>query len=261
MNSPLNIMQAPSYEDTIAAYNLEILKPGGDLQISATGDLQLTPDGDLKLGGDGFNAMFRLVRRWCFNAPTLAVMFDAIARTQEQKQGYEAEKNDIASILFDDPQAIQKFHLLTDEIGASEFGCAAYAGTIMVVLGNLLARFKSDLNATQDDWKQAPPLIEGYSVGAIIDAAANNFRHHDEWAKTEPPSQQQLRSISVIAAVLKIAIEPNGARHPFRQNVCPDVVATLSGDSFEQLNRNLFDFATSMVSLRCKPVELWVQPT
>ena len=230
--------------------NLEILKPGGDLQISATGDLKLTPDGDLKLSGDGFNAMFRLVRSWCFNAPTLAVLFDTIARTQEKKQRYEAEKNDIASILFDDPQAIQKFHLLTDEIGANEFGCVAYAGTIMVVLGNLLARFKSDLNATQDDWKQAVPLIEGYSVGAIIDAAANNFRHHDEWAKTEPPSQQQLRSISVIAAVLNIAIEPNGVCHPFRQNVCHDVVAALSGGSFEQLNRNFFAFASSSVTLR-----------
>ena len=93
------------------------------------------------------------------------------------------------------------------------------------------------------------PLTEGYSVGAIIDAAANNFRHHDEWAKTEPPSQQQLRSISVIAAVLKIAIKPNGGRHPFRRNVCPDIVVVLSQGSFEIMNRNIFAFANSMVSV------------
>ena len=183
---------------------------------------------------------------------TLSVLFDAVAHTQEQKQRYEAEKNSTASVLFGDTQAIQKLHRLTDEIGASEFGCAAYAGTILVVLGNLLARFKNDLG-TKDDWKQVAPLIEGYSVGAIIEAAANNFRHHDEWARAEMPTPQQLKSISVIAAILKVKLTQNGKRHPFRQNVCPDVLMALSENNFEQLNHNVFAFATSMAKLdSCK---------
>lgn len=243
-------MHTPCYENTIAAYNLEILKPGADLEISGTGDLQLMGDGHAKFGDDAFNAMFRLVQRWCFNAPTLEVLFDSVAHTRAQKQQFEAEKNDTAAAMFDDPQAIQKFHRLTDEIVASEFGCAAYAGTIMVVLDNLLQRFKSDLKATWDDWGKCGPLIEGHSIGSIIRAAANNFRHHDEWARTDPPDTKQWPSIPVIAAVLKQAIAPDGARHPFRQNVCPDVVAALSAGSFEQLNRNFFAFATCMVERR-----------
>ena len=206
-------------------------------------------DGDLQLGNKEFNAMSRLVRRWIYNVPTLSVLFDSITHAQEQKRQCETERNRAASVLFNDPQRIKIFHQMTNEVGANEFGPAAYAGTIMVVLGNLLACLRNDLHVKHDDWMKNAPLIEGYSIGAIIEAAANNFRHHDEWARTEPPKDIQLKSISVIAAILKVKLAPDGIRHPIRQNVCPDIIAVLSENNFDQLNRNFFAFATSMVDI------------
>jgi hypothetical protein len=75
-----------------------------------------------------------------------------------------------------------------------------------------------------DDWDECSPLIKGCSFGSVVTAAANNFRHHDEWARRDPPTEKQMKSIRVIAAVLKVPIGKNGNGHPFRRNVCPEVV-------------------------------------
>ncbi|MGH7812419.1 MAG: hypothetical protein ACREQI_00245 [Candidatus Binataceae bacterium] len=245
MNPPNNVTQAPSYEDVVKTYGLEVLKPGGDLQITTTGGLERTSDGGLKFGDDRFNAMFRLVQRWRFNSPTLMVLFDSDVHARAQKQRSNEQRNRM-NFAAQDANFVREFHALNDEIGASEFGCAAYAGAIMVVLSNLLLRFGNDLKATDEDWKKSDPLVGGYSVGSVIRAAANSFRHHDEWARTNPPTPQQLPSIEVIASTLN---EPTTR---IRSNACPEVIQALSGGSYDQLNRNFFTFANNMVARRKK---------
>jgi hypothetical protein len=76
----------PTYDDVIAAYKLDILKPGGDLQLTASGDLDLTAYGDLKIGDDRVNAMRSLVDRWRFNAPTLIGLFKLVTDAQAAKR-------------------------------------------------------------------------------------------------------------------------------------------------------------------------------
>lgn len=236
-------MIVPNYIDIVNYYKLDILKQGGDLQLTSTGDIEVH-DGDLKLGDNSYNAIFRLVNRWLFNTPTLAVLFESIAHTREQKNNLSHERNNTSSLV----RNPQDFYKLTNEIEAYEFGCGAYSGTIMVVLNNLLQRFKKDIGITNpDDWKNTEPLINGCSVFSIIEAASANFRHYDEWARdANSPTKQQLSSIRIIANCLNVTLEPDGIRHPFRHNVCPNIIEALSSGVYENLNHNIFSFAHSI---------------
>jgi hypothetical protein len=242
-----NVLQnAPRYEEIVATYELDVR--GGDLQLTPSGDIAVTVDGDLKWGNDRVNAMHRLVQRWCFNAPTLAGLFKLVTHARATKQQLDDEMNLIAPIVFQSTQTTQRFHDINNEVGASTFGGAACAGTLMVVLHNLLVRYKVDLNAPQEKWENSSPQIEGRSFGSIVAAGAANFRHHDEWARCNPPSEQQLRSIEVIAAALKQPIAPNGKGHPFRWNVCAELLEILSDGDCEELSRRFFAFAKNLAS-------------
>jgi hypothetical protein len=57
-----------------------------------------------------------------------------------------------------------------------------------------------------------------------------------------------LRSIEVIAAALKQPIAPDGARHPIRSNVCPQLLDVVSGGNYEQLGQRFFAFAKDLAS-------------
>ena len=238
----------PTYNEVISAYGLDILKPGDDLSFTTSGDLALTAYGDGKLGDDRFNAMHRLVLGWCFNAPTLTELFKLVSDARARKEQLEDELNNVASTVFDSPASLKRFHAIRDEFGASDFGGGACAGAIMVVLGELLRMFKKDLNATCSNWDKCSPSINGYSFGSIVGAAANNFRHHGDWARRDPPDHQQLVSIRVIAAVLQVSIGEDGMGHPFRHNVCPELLEALSDGNSEELNRKFFAFAKSLAA-------------
>jgi hypothetical protein len=239
----------PTFREVVEAYKIDSLRTGGDLQLTASGSIALTADSrDLKFGNDKHNALHRLVRGWCVNAKTLQVLFEVVATAQSTKIRAENERNNLAGIAFTSPSLTAQFHALGDDIGASAYGGAACAGAMVVVLSNVLMRFKNDLNATGHDWQTAAPLIEGCSFGSIVVAGGNNFRHHDEWAHDNPPSQRQLNSIKVIAAVLKESIAANGDGHPFRHNICAEVIGALSGGSFDTLSQRFFGFAKTMAA-------------
>jgi hypothetical protein len=118
------------------------------------------------------------------------------------------------------------------------------------VLSGLLQSFKDDMDATKDDWDKSAPLIQGCSVGMILAASANNFRHIDEWIKSESPTAQQLASIRVLAAAFCEPIALDGADHRFRREISADALEFPSSGDFELLGRNLFTFANNMVKRR-----------
>jgi len=247
MNIEDILQSPPRYKDIVTAYGLDVR--GGDLQLTPGGNIALTVDGlDLKWGNDRVNATHRLIQRWCFNAPTLAGLFKLVTHARTAKQQLTDEMNRVAPIAFQNTRAIQRFHDINNEVGASTFGSEACAGAVMVVLHNLLMRYKIDLNATKKKWEKSSPQIGARSFGSIIAAGAANFRHHDEWARCNPPSDQQLQSIEVIAAALKQPIAPNGKGHPFRGNVCPQLLEVLSDGDFEELSRRFFAFAKDLAS-------------
>lgn len=123
---------------------------------------------------------------------------------------------------------------------------AAYAGTILVVLHDILRRVNEAYGARMDAWKAAKPQIEGHSFGVIVWAAGNNFRHFAEWAKANEPDEKQSRSIRVVSDILGLSISANASDHQVRENLCPQVLYVLSDGRFETLAVRTFEFTDSL---------------
>lgn len=246
MNDP-----TPTYDEMVSRYGLTILESPGDLQIE-NGDIAVTKDGDLKLGDTDYNALFRLVQRWRYTAPSLKTLFKLVYEMREKEMhvcgllNQEFEPFSLASRKTTEDQAIQRYHELNDAEAAAQLGYQTYAGAIIIVVNGLLGRFGDDLDATAQEWNGTLPLTGGLSVGAILVAAANSFRHQDEWAKTHPASPQQLKSMRVLASALGEPA-PNGALHKFGRNVCFDILQLLSERDFELLGSRCFAFAHAIV--------------
>jgi hypothetical protein len=214
------------------------------LQLTADGDIAVH-DGDFKLGDDQYNAMFRLVQAWRYNSLTLEGLFNLVFASVQAQERLNDELGDVMSRLFAtnwSSGSVNEYHATNDLIGANEIGEAACAGALFVILNNLLMKFKYDLRVGKNRWTKCEPLIKGASVGSLVSAASNNFRHHDEWRRATKLSQQQLSSMNVLSLVLGSGIEP------VRENVCAKLLGVISGTDYERLNRLLFEFAKNLAS-------------
>jgi hypothetical protein len=243
-----------TYESFVKRLGLGGILSGGDWQLTALGGLGMTPDGNPKCGDDRYNAMHRLVLRWRSNTRVLETLLDLVTVDNLRKHTAEAEREAIVCVAlvgeFPSPERIEEFHARGEEIETGEFGGAACAGAIMVVLNNLLQRYKTDLKAVNPKWGGVGPLFNGYSLGEVIEAASNNFRHHDEWARierTQKLTKPQMKSIPVVEAALGYA--PLSATAPsWRRNACADLVAVIIGGSeFATLEQRFFEFAKAML--------------
>jgi hypothetical protein len=237
------------YREIAQRYKLAPIENGADLALTPTGDLALTKDFDLKLGDDVQSALGRLVARWRFNAPVLNTLLTIVIEAKQRLIDAEKARDEVATLLRADREAALKiWHDAGDEIGVHEFGPEACAGAIMVVLQSLLRREWTDLNEPST-WDTAGELIAGHAFGPIVEAAANNFRHFDEWAREAAPKTRQMNSIRVLADVLGDTLSPNGANHKFRGNKCPEILTALCNDSFETLMDRFFGFARGLAGL------------
>jgi hypothetical protein len=99
-------------------------------------------------------------------------------------------------------------------------------------------RVSSNLQARET----AGPLLNLSSVGSIVAASANGFRHADEWAKTNPPTDQQRVSQDVLNGVLGSCPLPEETS-PGR---CVEVLRLLGREEFEALTFNIFAFAHTL---------------
>lgn len=243
-----DVRSISTYEAIVQKHGLSAILAGGDLQLTPAGNIAVTADGDLKFGNDRCNAMFRLVQRWCFNGRVLDTLFDLTAVDEMRRQNAETDRETLAGIAFANPQMADKFHALGEEIGTGEFGAAACAGAIIVVLSNLLLRYKADLVAENPRWEGICPQFNGCSFGEVVAAAANNFRHHDEWARTRKLTPQQRKSVAIVQRALNWTPQSKTLVAPWRRNACADLVAVIGGGNFATLERNFFAFAKAMLA-------------
>jgi hypothetical protein len=240
-------MRTPDYLETLNRYGLSRLLRGGDLQLTAEGNIAVTADGDLQFGDTVCNAIFRLVQAWIFNQPTLGELFEAMLSTSERlKKILGDRRTGVGASLSQDASA---YHQETTAIGDHESSSAIYAGTICLVLNDLLQQFKSDLGPTTHAWEQSGPSFGGYSIGEVFRAAANNFRHHDEWARTPEPTDRQLKAMNVLWSVLEKQPRANGVQR-IRENVCREILLAVSARSEERMHELVFEFATSLCDLQ-----------
>lgn len=175
-------MPIPEYLQTLDRFDLGWMRKGGDLQIK-NGDIALTLDGDFQLGDSRFNSLFRLVERWRHNQQTLDILYASMLGASDSLDNMrEARESGNSALLSQNPAA---YHQENAEIIGYESASSVYAGSIVIVINNMLQRFRKDLGASEGDWKSGGPMFSTYSAGSIMAAAANNFRHHDVWARSK----------------------------------------------------------------------------
>lgn len=250
----MNESQPPRFDEVVDKFNLKILKQPADLAIK-DGDLALTKSGDLMLNDAPYSALFRLVQRWRFNAPTLLMLFNSIMTSRRRQQ----ELNENLSQVFSGTSFLgsanspttraeqsKRFNEIHDELGASALGAEACAAAAVLVLNSLLLGVKEDLDISQRTWERTGPLIGGVSVGAIFSASANNFRHRDEWRASRLPNTRQLSSIKVLASALGETIAPDGAGHKLSRDVSLEILERLSNGNWETLNCLFFEFSHNL---------------
>lgn len=110
----------------------------------------------------------------------------------------------------------------------------------------MLTLFKMDVEDSPE-WQSTEPLVGGYSVGAIIDTTANNFRHRDEWAVARStPNMRQLASIRVLAAALGEPIAADGWDHRLSRDVGHEILEVLSEGDFETFSTRIFRFVNAI---------------
>jgi hypothetical protein len=234
---------AQSFDEIVETYDLTILREPGEWTIADDGDLDLTKDGDPVLGDVAYNGLFRLVETWRYNAAHLRYLFDTTSRQIAWRAALDERANAIG------PTSTQDFNKFAATLGAlledqrvAQFGAITYSGCLMIVLSGALLRLKNDLGATANEWKTAGPLLNLSSVGSIVAASANGFRHADEWAKTNPPTEQQRVSQDVLNGVLGSCPLPEETS-PGR---CVEVLRLLGREEFEALAFNIFAFAHTL---------------
>lgn len=242
----------PAYDQLVECYGLTMLMSPGDLQIE-NGDIAATKDGrDLKFGDTAYNALFRFVNGWRFNVPTFRLLFDLVyeaKRKQAELEERQSREFPPLHVFVRNPEAVKNYHQIEDEIGAAQMAYTACAMSLLLAISGMLALFKIDVEAGSE-WQTTGPLVGGHSVGAIMEATANNFRHRDEWAMTRPPKGRQLSSIRILAAVLNEPISRDGSRHRMSRDVGHEVLGMLSERDFETLSRCIFAFTNALAEHR-----------
>lgn len=205
------------------------------------------------LGDKYYNALFRLAEHWRHHSAHILFLIDLldlmIARHQEanSRLEYASEKDvqrkqEARQFYSWPPDFVITWHRHFDERGSAVSGRMTYAGCVVMLASNALTRFKDDLDCPDARWTQCGMQHGGHSVGAILIASANGFRHGDEWAKTRPKSPRQIKSANILLSALGPA-NVTGEEHspPGR---CGEVIKLLAcGDGFQGFTQSVFHFA------------------
>jgi hypothetical protein len=240
------------YDDVVDAYNLTILTEMGDWSLDGTGDLVMTKDGDPQHGDIAYNGLFRLVQMWRYSEPHLRYLFATVDGMLSQRTALDDALNAVGDKAHEEmmrghgmPSGAfgEALHDVLDRQAAAVFGAGIYAGSLMLMPSTVLLRLRDDIEGKKQ-WTTVGPFFNGHSVGAIIEAGANGFRHADEWAKTQPPTTQQKRSQDIIEGTLHGRPQPDEGS----PGACVELLAVLSGGTFEGLASNVFAFAHNLAT-------------
>jgi hypothetical protein len=246
------LTKPPTYSSLIKQHGLSVIAKGGDLVLTPDGDLMKTDDGDAQLGSIAQNGMFRLTQAWRLNSPSMRLMFDAVCELRDRHEALEKKANDaLTPVLWNRrpfEAEVSAFHIANDELGAATLGRGALAGSLMVVTAALLLRFKHDVEPIGAEWQNTPPLTNAVSIGQMITAAANSFRHHDEWVRarfTNSFSTQQHRSLQPLMQALGLL----GPDDLFGDVNASERIALLLGEQdFEQFEGTVLRYANAVAA-------------
>ncbi|MGX1009033.1 hypothetical protein AB7M69_003390 [Bradyrhizobium japonicum] len=190
---------------------------------------------------------------WRYSEPHLRYLFTTVNDMLSQRLALDDDLNAVGEKVHDEIMRGHRMpfsgafgaalHDVCDRQAAAVFGAGIYAGSLMLMLSTVLLRLRDDIQG-KDQWTTVGPFFNGHSVGAIIEAGANGFRHADEWAKTRPPTTQQKRSQDIIEGALQGRPPPDEGS----PGACVELLAVLSGGAFEGLASNVFAFAHNLAA-------------
>jgi hypothetical protein len=211
-------LEVPSYDEILSKHNLCLLQNGVDLVLE-NGDLALTRWGDLRMGSIAQNGLMRFVQHWRFNEPSFHRLFmEALSRRKLLVAHREQAGRPVV-------------------IDLATFNLAAYKAAV-----------RPDMSSDEEvEWNQSTPMLQGYSFGQIIVAAANGVRHVDEWEAAQAPTEKQRASMQV----LESALRKEGMSRFHVRDLPAEALDILSdGGNFERLAASMFDFAHNVAVRR-----------
>jgi hypothetical protein len=132
--------------------------------------------------------------------------------------------------------------MITDTILELQSISSVLAGSIFVVLDNLLQRLRHDLSSGEQEWRSAGPLFGKFSFGQVVAASAANFRHCDEWAGVDVPTKIQLASIEIIVDLLNRPLPRSRGAPTIHTNVCDEMLLKVSKERIDELHDVTFQF-------------------
>jgi hypothetical protein len=247
--SPSQI-KSTEYERILAEHKIDRLKPGSDLMVLSHGDLRGTVRGGIQLGDSHFSALFDFVNGWIGNLPTLRLLFGEVSGSVQRKAEFTQRMNqaaqEVAEQMLRGEMPTHNSFVASEEGGQIEVGRDACAGALFVILNVLLQGIRTELKC-ESIWKFTATLNHGYSIGQVIEAASNNFRHYDEWTMdwvaNKAFTSQQMRSVKVLAKALD--------ETEFRMlsgNVCGRLLLSLSSNgNFNDFEGMIMKFAQDLV--------------
>lgn len=121
-----------------------------------------------------------------------------------------------------------------------------FAGAIVSVLHGMLSEYWLSSSGTKDRWKRAGTSVAGYSIGQILTAALDNFRHFEQWDCEKPADLLKRRSVKVLCAVLGLDGKKTSKHPPFRGNVCWPALEALSRGGYGTLEALAREFAGAL---------------
>jgi hypothetical protein len=247
----------PVEDDLIRCHGLTISKGGGDWHLTAEGDIGLTRDGDFPVGDQAVNGMCRLMGAWRCNDPTMRLLFGSIVQMRSARTGLEQDldpplRSKTPWVLQRTPEQLAAYHAANDALMAGGIGCGSLSGSLVLLIATFLGRFRADVQATEAEWKFGLPQIGEQSIGRIVWAAANAFRHVDDWAEARHKGAFEGRQKASMS-VLRAALNPNSLDILDRVEweVAMDV---LSGGEFDVLTGKVLRFANDVaLKVRGRP--------
>lgn len=114
------------------------------------------------------------------------------------------------AVFNDIPDELIEANIKADQYWHAE---KIYAGTLFVVLSSWIQTFGKRIGLTQSQWLDTGETIRNQKLSKVIWAAANNFRHYEEWRIETPKSKL---STDVLAGI--------GLQSPWDRNLSSEVL-------------------------------------
>ncbi|WP_312463996.1 hypothetical protein [Pantoea endophytica] len=215
------------FDETLQEFGIENFKV--DLAIE-NGDIAVNDFGDLLLNNKEVDSIYRFLSKWRRQTATLESLFELWKSNRQERITLEQVKS-INSI---------KDHIFREEEVASYREAeAAIAGAIFVLLSTLIKTPTVKLS------RDSEVTFNGIPIDKIIQSAANNFRHYDEWSNIKKQyTDKQLKSVKILETALNLQVDGNSKS--IISNICSDLLFAIANYELKNLNKLIHGFTKEL---------------